>query len=199
MPSARASTERVNSSREPVRATLVRTQGTTLGPNKIASAGERRDLAEREGERQRERSMRPRRMAAGCSGVSTAKHIRQGRQQHQRQNHDQILDDQPADGDPPAGRVEQMRSSSALSSTTVLATERLRPSTTPAPRPHPKSEARPIRAALPGRSDPALPEWRYPAPPTGRRRRNATDADIRSITPISASWPADRRQQRSRG
>ena len=69
-----------------------------------------------------------RRGAIGASSPAA-----EGRKSNQRQHHHEILDDQPADGDAPLLGLTRRRSCRARSSTTVLATDRARPKTIPAP------------------------------------------------------------------
>ena len=98
MPSATASTERVNSSREPVRATSVSSQGTTRRPTRmIAMAAKAATLPSVTSTERRHAKLlpaveRPRRRVPPSTPAK-------GRQQHQRQHHGEVLDDQPADRD----------------------------------------------------------------------------------------------------
>ena len=87
--------------------------------------------------------------------------------------------------------VMALRSSSAFSSTTVLATDRLRPSTSPAPTLQPHASARPRPMLVASTIWPMAPRI------TTRRTamRSATEKcrptpNISSMTPISANWPA---------
>ncbi len=91
----------------------------------------------------------------------------------------------------PLAVVTALRSSRAFSSTTVLATDRLRPSTSPLARLHPQASAKAVPSAVAITICPT-------APGIARRRtarRSATEKcrptpNIISMTPISASWPA---------
>ena len=104
MPSAVASTARVNSSREPVRATCASTQGTTRWPTTRTRTRNRATLP-------RVRARVSQQAAAadlpGEAARVAAQHAGQRRQQDQRQDHGQVLDDQPADGDPAGAGIER--------------------------------------------------------------------------------------------
>ena len=105
MPSASARTERVNSSREPVRATPIRIRGTTRGPSSAAISTKPPTLA----------SVSRSTIATGpCDGAACSASacppidLRESRQQHERKDHGEVLDDQPAHGDAAHGRLDQV-------------------------------------------------------------------------------------------
>lgn len=99
MPSAVASTDRVNSSREPVAALRDMIHGTSRRPTSIIMAIKATTLPmvipEVEG-RGRE------------ADVAFLRHTGNRRQQDQRQDHHQVFHNQPADGDLPALAVNQL-------------------------------------------------------------------------------------------
>ena len=103
MPSAVASTDNVNSSRDPIRATCSSTQGTTRLPTIRTSARNKATLASVTVERQ-DKAVAPD-MPRRVAGV-IAQHTSQGWQENKSQHHGKILDDQPADGDAAVDRVE---------------------------------------------------------------------------------------------
>ena len=156
MPSASASTERVNSSREPVRATWVSNHGTTRGPSRMAIATKAATLSERDGELQREPRI-ARRVARRGLGLPPSTSANAGSSTSASTIARSSTISQPT-AMRPFGVSTRLRSSSARSSTTVLATDRPRPNTRPAPRLQPHSQA----------SADAEQRWR---PRSGRRRR----------------------------
>ena len=95
MPSAMASTASVNSSREPVRATWCRIQGTMRRPPTSISATKTATL-----------SVVIARPVSSARAVRVALPSAQRRQEDQRQDHREVLDDQPADRDAAVLRVE---------------------------------------------------------------------------------------------
>ena len=130
MPSAMASTHSVNSSREPVRVTRISSQGTTRVPTTSASATNSATLAERDEQREpgvlgrcpvRARRWR-RRPASSASAGSITSASTMARSSTISQP-TAIL---------PSEDCSALRSSSARSSTTVLATDSDRPNTRPA-------------------------------------------------------------------
>ncbi len=93
----------------------------------------------------------------------------------------------------PFGVARPLRSSSAFSSTTVLATERQRPSTRPAPRPQPQaSQADAHQGRQDDLADRAGMAMRRTASRSATEKCRPTP-NISRMTPISASWPASAR------
>ena len=147
MPTDSARTASVNSSRDPVRAACRSSHGMTRGPTTSAIDAERDHLEQRERERHEDVLPAARHLGAGVA----AERFGERRQQHEHQDHREVLDDQPADGDAAVRRRQRSpRSSSALSSTTVLATDRLSPriSAPPSGQPHSIAIAAPIAVAI---------------------------------------------------
>ncbi len=188
MPSAIASTERVNSSREPVRATSWRSHGTTRVPTTTTSATNRTTLqAVRaraaatlplESWAPRPRASPPRAPASAGRSTRASTITRSSTISHP-------IAIRPLTASSP------LRCSSARNSTTVLATDSASPSTRPAPKPQPQSSASAtphavataICAMAPGSAmartaSRSLMEKCRPTP------------NIRRMTPISASWLA---------
>ena len=195
MPTAAARTHRVNSSREPVRATCQSSQGTSRRPTTSIRAMNSGDLGQREAEGDCQQVPRP-----APSGALPPSHAGERRQQHQHQDHGEVLDHQPAHGDPAVDRVEQAAGSRApRSSTTVLATESARPKTRPAPR------LQPQKAAMPSAQRRGDGDLHERARQRDRRTASRSSSEkcrptpnISSMTPISASWRRGRRRRRSR-
>ena len=136
MPSAMARSERVNSSREPARATNASSLGTTCLPTTDQKA-EERHLCDYNDRQFSGEIADPARCPAAAG---------ERRQQHEHQNHDEVLDDEPADARRPSWRRARRRSASMRRTTTVLATDEARPSSEPAATVQPHASARPTPA-----------------------------------------------------
>ena len=171
MPSATVRTQSVNISRDPVRATWRSTQGSTRGPTSNATATNAATLA----------SVRPRVTnnpwpPAACASATTwppSASANAGSSTRTRTMARSSTINQPM-AMRPLTVVMALRSSSAFSSTTVLATDRLSPSTTPAPtlQPHASVRPRPMLVAMHDLANGAQESPRA-ARPSDRPRRNA--------------------------
>ena len=136
MPSAVASTDSVNSSREPVRATIVSSHGTTRGPSRIAMAAKAPTL-----------SSVMTTVATSAMLLSSAAWpppsapsmvAKAGRSTSASTIVRSSVISQPT-ATRPCGALSRLRSSSAFRTTTVLATDRLSPNTRPVPAPQPQA------------------------------------------------------------
>ena len=182
MPSAAATTQSVNSSREPVRATCHNSQGNRRRPPTSISAMKSATCARvipSVTSRDSLGADSPADMLArGGSSTSTSTITRSS------------TTSQPT-AMRPLGVSSTPRLSSAFSSTTVLATESARPNTIPAIRLQPQNVARPqpmavavaICTTAPGRAI-------FFTDIRSSSEKCRPTPNISSITPISASWPA---------
>ena len=182
MPTAAATTHSVNSSREPVRVTCHSSHGNTRRPtssirpmNTATCSSVQPTLRSSSGPGA---AWPPSQPASGGSSTSTSTIARSSTTSQPTAMRPFIESSTPAD-------------SSALSSTTVLATDRLRPNTSPAPRLQPQAQlTRPpssvatvICTTAPGKA------MRRTANRSSSEKCRPTP-NISSITPISASWLA---------
>ena len=165
-----AMTASVNSSREPVSSTRWSSHGKTRAPTTSISDGEQRDLA------QRERRASTRGCPARPAAVAAPSAERPGQRRAAARGRAPSRGPPRPASPPRCGRrsdSSRPRSSSARSSTTVLATDSARPNTRPAPSaPAPRQSRRRCRApctAICARR----PAARRPAPPGGPGARSA--------------------------
>ena len=192
MPTASASTESVNNSREPVRATLVSTHGTTLGPNMIASTVNTATFAS---VITSVSSSDPPPASAPCAPAVSAPvppriSASAGKSTSASTVTRSSTTSQPMATRPP-GVLTWLRSSSDFNCTTVLATDMLRPSTMPAPRLHPHNAARPMPSGVASRICPTAPGIATPRTASRSEAEKCRPTpNISRMTPISASCEA---------
>ena len=184
MPSATARTERVNSSREPVRATRASIQGTTLGPIRMAMTAKAATL-----DRVTASSS-----AIGMSdgawpwiGLPPSTSAKAGSSTSASTIARSSTISQPT-ATRPLGLSTMLRSSSAFSSTTVLATDRLRPITRPVPKLQPHSEHRPMPSRVASTIWPIAPGIAMPLTASRSEAEKCRPTpNISRMTPTSAS------------
>ena len=203
MPTAAATTHSVNSSREPVRATCHSSHGNSAPAHHQHQRDERRHLRQRDAAAwstgsppacRRAGVAAQRRRPARGSSTSTSTITRSS------------TTSQPT-AMRPLHRVERRRgSSSARSSTTVLATDSARPNTRPPPRPSPtaRASARAQRGGhgdlhdRAGQRDPAHRQQVVEREVQARRRTSAASRRSRRAAPASVDVGHEARRGRAR-
>ena len=183
MPNAIASTDRVNSSREPVRATRARIHGTMRGPRMRAVAAKAPTLASVIASSSRTGRSDAWLMSWGPVAWPPSISAKAGSSTSASTMARSSTISQPT-ATRPLGLSSRVRSSRAFRSTTVLATERLSPTTRPVPSGQPHSRHRPMPRAV------ARTIWRMAPGTASRRTASRSAAEKCSPTPnISKMMP----------
>ena len=181
MPMATASTDRVKSSREPVRATCCSSQGTTRGPSTMASVTKAATLPS-------VMASDTARFPSPSAGAAPRTSASAGRRTRTRTMARSSTMSQPT-AMRPALVVSPLRSSSARRTTTVLATDRQSPKTSAPPKVQPQPMARAVPSAVATAMSNKRPRHRHAADRGEVRRREMQadaehqqdDADLRQL------------------